>query len=110
MIVLAPGWPDIPGWPDTPAAPTPEDITETITFQQVQQRGIPESTCLASGFQESNSERFSTEVAERIKGILKKSISIKVGHLWAMGLTESDRLHLSNCSPGRRVSKLLVHS
>ena len=47
----------------TPEAPTLEN-----TFQQVPQRcGIPESTCVASGFQESNSGRFSSEVAERIK-------------------------------------------
>ena len=52
----------------TSTAPSLEDITETTTFQQVpQQRGVPESTCVASGFQESNSGRFSSEVAERIK-------------------------------------------
>ena len=44
----------------TSTAPSLEDITETTTFQQVpQQRGVPESTCVASGFQESNSGRFS---------------------------------------------------
>ena len=40
----------------TPTAPSLEDTTETSTFQQVpQQHGVPKSTFLASGFQESNS-------------------------------------------------------
>ena len=52
----------------TPTAPSLEDTTQTTTFQQVpQQRGVPQSTCVASGFQESNSGRFSSEVVERIK-------------------------------------------
>ena len=35
----------------TPSAPSLEDTTKTTTFQQVpQQRGVPESTCVASGF------------------------------------------------------------
>ena len=55
-------------------APSLEDITETTTFQQVpQQRGVPESTCVVSGFQESNSGRFSSEVAERIKAPQRES-------------------------------------
>ena len=49
----------------TRTAPSLEDTTETTTFKQVpQQCGVPESTCVASGFQESNSGRFSSEVAE----------------------------------------------
>ena len=52
----------------TPTAPSLEDSTETTTFQLVpQQRGVPEYTCVVSGFQDSNSERFSSKVAERIK-------------------------------------------
>ena len=42
----------------TPTAPSLEDTTETTTFQQVPQHGVPESTCVASGFQESNSSGF----------------------------------------------------
>ena len=58
----------------TPTAPSLEDTSETATFQQVpQQRGVPESTCVASGFQESNSGRFSSEVAERIKAPQRES-------------------------------------
>ena len=58
----------------TPTAPSLEDTTETATFQQVpQQPGVPESTCMASGFQESNSGRFSSEVAERIKAPQRES-------------------------------------
>ena len=58
----------------TPTAPSLEDTTETATLQQVpQQRGVPESTCVASGFQESNSGRFSSEVAERIKAPQRES-------------------------------------
>ena len=58
----------------TPTAPSLEDTSETATFQQVpQQRGVPESTCVASGFQESNSGRFSSEVAERIKASQRES-------------------------------------
>ena len=35
-----------------PTAPSLEDTTKTTTFQQVpQQRGVPESTCVASGYQ-----------------------------------------------------------
>ena len=57
-----------------PTASSLEDTTETATFQQVpQQRGVPESTCVASGFQESNSGRFSSEVAERIKAPQRES-------------------------------------
>ena len=49
-------------------APSLEDTTQTTTLLQVpQQHGVPESTCVAFGFQESNSGRFSSEVAERIK-------------------------------------------
>ena len=72
---------------DIPKAPTLEDSTETVTFQQVpQQRGIPESTCVASGFQESNSGRFSTEAAERIKAPQRES-SRKVYQLrWSIYL------------------------
>ena len=58
----------------TPTAPSLEDTSEAATFQQVpQQRGVPESTCVASGFQESNSGRFSSEVAERIKAPQRES-------------------------------------
>ena len=58
----------------TPTAPSLEDTTETATFQQVpQQLGVPESTCAASGFQEFNSGRFSSEVAERIKAPQRES-------------------------------------
>ena len=58
----------------TPTAPSLEDTIETATLQQVpQQRGVPESTCVASGFQESNSGRFSSEVAERIKAPQRES-------------------------------------
>ena len=58
----------------TSTAPSLEDTTETGTFQQVpQQCGVPEPTCVASGFQESNSGRFSSEVAERIKASQKES-------------------------------------
>ena len=58
----------------TPTAPSLEDTTETATLQQVpQQHGVPESTCVASGFQESNSGRFSSEVAERIKAPQRES-------------------------------------
>ena len=58
----------------TPTAPSLEDTTETTTFQQVpQQRGVPESTCVASGFLESNSGRFSFEVAERITAPQRES-------------------------------------
>ena len=58
----------------TPTALSLEDTTETATLQQVpQQRGVPESTCVASGFQESNSGRFSPEVAERIKAPQRES-------------------------------------
>ena len=58
----------------TSTAPSLEDTTETATFQQVpQQCGVPESTCVASGFQESNSGRFSSEVAERIKAPQRES-------------------------------------
>ena len=66
----------------TPTAPSMEDTTETATLQQVpQQRGVPESTCVASGFQESNSGRFSSEVAERIKAPQRES-SRKVYQSW----------------------------
>ena len=52
----------------TPTAPSVEDTTQTTTFQQVpQQCGVPESSCVASGFQESSSGRFSSEVAQVIK-------------------------------------------
>ena len=58
----------------TPTASSLEDNTDTTTFQQVpQQRGVPESTCMASGFQESNSGRFSSEVVERIKAPQRES-------------------------------------
>ena len=58
----------------TPTAPSLEDTTETTTFQQVpQQRGVPESTCVASGFKESNSGRFLSEVAERNKAPKRES-------------------------------------
>ena len=74
MMVLASGWKGIPWFlgsggsldQGTPTSPSLEDTTETTTFQQVpQQRGVP--TCVVSGFQEHNSGRFSSEVAERIK-------------------------------------------
>ena len=42
--------------------------------------------------------------------VLKKSLSIKVGHLWAMVLTELGGNHISNCFPCNRVPKLPVHS
>ena len=71
VMVLGSGGPLDPG---TPTAPSLEDTTQTTTFQQVpQQRGVPESSCVASGFQESNSGRFSSEVAERIKAPQRKS-------------------------------------
>ena len=58
----------------TPTAPSLEETTETATFKQVpQQRGVPEPTCVASGFQESNSGRFSSEVAEIIKAPQRES-------------------------------------
>ena len=58
----------------TPTAPSLEDTTKTTTFQQVpQQRGVPESTCVASGFQESNSGGLSSEVAQRIKAPQRES-------------------------------------
>ena len=59
---------------DQGTAPSLEDTTETTTFQQFpQQRGVPESTCVASGFQESNSGQFSSEVAQRIKAPQRES-------------------------------------
>ena len=58
----------------TPTAPSLEGTTHTTTFQQIpQQRGLPEFTCVASGFQESNSGRFSSEVAQRIKAPQRES-------------------------------------
>ena len=51
-----------------PTAPSLDNTSETATCQQVpQQCCIPESSCVTSGFQESNSGRLSSEVAERIK-------------------------------------------
>ena len=69
----------------TPTAPSLEDTSETTTFQQVpQQRGVPESTCVASGFQESNSGRFSSEVAERIKAPQRESSRKVYQSRWAI--------------------------
>ena len=70
----------------TPTAPSlEEDTSETTTFQQVpQQHGVPESTCVASGFQESSSGRFSSEVAERIKAPLRESSRKVYQSRWAI--------------------------
>ena len=69
----------------TPTAPSLEDTSETATFQQVpEQRGVPESTCVASGFQESNSGRFSSEVAERIKAPQRESSRKVYQSRWAI--------------------------
>ena len=69
----------------TPTAPSLEDNFETATFQQVpQQRGVPESTCVASGFQESNSGRFSSEVAERIEAPQRESSRKVYQSRWAI--------------------------
>ena len=69
----------------TPTAPSLEDTSETATFQQIpQQRGVPESTCVASGFQESNSGRFSSEVAERIKAPQRESSRKVYQSRWAI--------------------------
>ena len=69
----------------TPTAPSLEDTTETTTFQQVpQQRGVPESTCVASGFQESNSGRFSSEMEERIKAPQRESSRKVYQSRWAI--------------------------
>ena len=69
----------------TPTALSLEDTTETATFQPVpQQRGVPESTCVASGFQESNSGRFSSEVAERIKAPQRESSRKVYQSRWAI--------------------------
>ena len=67
--------------------PTPslEDTTQTTTFQQVpQQRGVPESSCVASGFQESKSGRFSSEVAERIKAPQRESLRKVYQSRWSI--------------------------
>ena len=70
---------------DTPTAPSLEDTTEPTTFQQVpQQHGVPESTCVASGFQESNSGRFSSEVAERMKAPQRESSRKVYQSKWAI--------------------------
>ena len=66
----------------TPTAPSLEDTTETATFQQVLQQ--PESTCVASRFQESNSGRFSSEVAERIKAPQRESSRKVYQSRWAI--------------------------
>ena len=69
----------------TPSAPSLEDTTETTTFQQVpQQYGVPESTCVASGFQESNPGRFSSEVAERLKAPQRESSRKVYQSVWAI--------------------------
>ena len=69
----------------TPTAPSLEDTSEAATFQQVpQQRGVPESTCVASGFQESNSGRFSSQVAERIKTPQRESSRKVYQSRWAI--------------------------
>ena len=69
----------------TPTAPSLEDTTQTTKFQQVpQQRGVPASTCVASGFQESNSGRFSFEVAERIKAPQRESSTKVYQSRWAI--------------------------
>ena len=69
----------------TPTAPSLEDTSETATFQQVpQQRGVPESTCVVSGFQESNSGRFSSEVAGRIKAPQRESSRKVYQSRWAI--------------------------
>ena len=69
----------------TPTAPSLEDTSETTTFQRVpQQCGVPESTCVASGFQESNSGRFSSEVAERIKAPQRESSRKVYQSRWAI--------------------------
>ena len=70
---------------DTPTAASLEDTTETTTSQQdPQQRGVPESTCVASGFQESNSGRFSSEVEERIKTPQRESSRKVCQSRWAI--------------------------
>ena len=69
----------------TPTASSLEDTTETATLQQVpQQRGVPESTYVASGFQESNSGTFSSEVAERIKAPQRESSRKVYQSRWAI--------------------------
>ena len=69
----------------TPTAPSLEDTTETATSQKVpQQRGVPDSTCVASGFQESNSGSFSSEVAERIKAPQRESSRKVYQSRWAI--------------------------
>ena len=69
----------------TPTAPSLEDTSEAATFQQVpQQRGVPESTCVATGFQESNSGRFSSQVAERIKTPQRESSRKVYQSRWAI--------------------------
>ena len=69
----------------TPTAPSLEDTTEATIFQQVpQERGVPESTCVASGFQESNFGRFSSEVSERIKAPQRESSRKVCQSRWAI--------------------------
>ena len=70
---------------DTPTANSLEDTTELTTFQQApQQLGVPESTCVASRFQESNSGRFSSEMAERIKAPQRESSRKIYQSRWAI--------------------------
>ena len=81
MVLVSGGSPD----QGTPTAPSLKDTTETTTFQQVpQQRGVPESTCVASGLQESNSRRFSSEVAERLKAPQRESSRKVYQSRWAI--------------------------
>ena len=114
MIVLAPRWPGMPWFWDLVDLSTRVSLQlphwkTLLTFQQVpQQRGVPESTCVASGFQESNSGRFSSEVAEKIKAPQRESsrkVKVAIYGQWC-----SQNKVDSNCSPGSRVSKLPVHS
>ena len=82
MIVLAPGWPGMPWFWDlvdlSTRVPLQLPHWKTLLKQQNSNRfhnnvEYLNSTCVASGFQESNSGRFSSEVAERIKAPQRES-------------------------------------
>ena len=84
MIVLAPGWPGMPWFWDLVDLSTRVPLQLPHWKTLLKQRGVPESTCVASGFQESNSGRFSSEVAERIKAPQRESSRKVYQSRWAI--------------------------
>ena len=80
MIVLAPGWPGMPWFWDledlSTRVPLQLPLWKTLVKQPHSNRfhnNVEYLNRVASGFQESNSGRFSSEVAERIKAPQRES-------------------------------------